>query len=201
MGGSLSESTQVERSLNGWVVIKTERFKESYVKLQLTETTDGEAYLPIVKIAGRRLRDGKPRYEPLFPGYLFARFQFVTQLLQLRRLHGFHSLVSFDGTPALVDDLIIEDLRHREKRTGYITLQARKPSLHIDRKVRVVDGPFSGQTGLFVRYLDGAQRVCILLDLLRSAVRLELPLESVAAVRPTGPLPLKESPQPYSSRP
>jgi hypothetical protein len=47
--------------------------------------------------------------------------------------------------------------------------------------VRVVDGPFSGQTGLFVRYLDGTERVRILLDGLQSGVILEVPLNAVAA--------------------
>ena len=167
--------------MDGWLVIKAERFRESYVKHQLMETTGAEAYLPIVKNAKQGLRPGQAKVEPLFPGYLFARFEHTTQVLQLRRLHGFHSLVCFDGKPAYVDAAVIDDLRRRERGRGYINLRAPRAPLHTHQDVRVIEGPFSGQTGVFVRYLDGTQRVCILLDILRSGVRLELPLDAVAA--------------------
>src|SRR5271165_6873458 len=117
--------------MNGWLVLTTDRFKERYVKLQLMETTGAEAYLPMAKTAKQCLRAGQAEFEPLFPGYLFASFELPTQLLQLRRVHGFRSLLCFDGRPASVDDSVISDLRRRERGRGYINLRAPKASLHM----------------------------------------------------------------------
>jgi transcriptional antiterminator RfaH len=179
--------------MDGWLVITTDRFKESYVKLQLTESTSAEAYLPIAKLGQQRSRAGRAKFEPLFPGYVFAHFALAEQLLELRRVHGYRSVLSFGGKPACVDASVIEELRRRERGRGYITLRAPKASLHIHQNVRVIEGPFSGLTGVFVRYMDSAQRVCILLDVLRSAMRLELPLNAVVAEPSTGTVSVRES--------
>ena len=164
-----------------WCVVKTARFKEAYVKVQITEVVGAEAYLPMAKIPKQILRTGQAQFEPVFPGYLFVRFDLTTQMLALRRLHAFHSLVCFDGRPAFVEQKWIDDLKRRERGRGYINLHTPKEPFQANESVRVVDGPFSGHRGLFVRNLDGAQRVCILLDILRTGVRLELPLYAVAA--------------------
>jgi len=172
-----------------WHVVKTARFKETYVKLQVMEAAGAEAYLPMVKIPRHCLRIGQTQLEPLFPGYLFVRLDLTTQLLALRRLHAFQSLVCFDGKPACVEPELIEDLRRRERGRGYINLHVSKEPFQMNRPVRVIEGPFQGHTGLFVRYLDSTQRVCILLDILKTGVRLELPLYAVAAAPSVGPVP------------
>ena len=166
-----------------WFVIKTNRFKESYVKAQVIEATGADAYVPVVKIPRRHVRRGQPQFEPLFPGYVFAQLDLPAQLFQLRRLHAVNSLLCFDGHPAWVPPAVIDDLKRRERGRGYINLHVAAESLAPNGSVRVIDGPFSGQTGLFVRYLDGAERVRILLDGLQSRAILEVPLNAVAAVR------------------
>lgn len=165
-----------------WYVVKTARFKESYVQLQLRETTGADTYLPMVKIPRQFLRRGIGQIEPLFPGYVFAHLDLTRQLLQLRRVHAYNSLVCFDGQPAWVEPSVIEDLRRRERGRGYVNLQPAREPFRPQESVHIVDGPFSGHIGLFVRYLDSTQRVCILLDILKPQALLELPLHAVAAV-------------------
>jgi len=169
---------------NGWLVIKTARFKEEYVQHQVLEIPDAQAYLPIVKLPKHCLKTAQSQFEPLFPGYLFVRVDFTAHLLALRRLHAFHSLLCFDGRPARVEPELIDDLRRRERGRGYLNLHVSKEPFQANQPVRVVDGAFSGQHGIFVRYLDSIQRVCILLDILKSGMRLELPLSAVTAAAP-----------------
>jgi transcriptional antiterminator RfaH len=164
-----------------WHVIKTARFKETYVRHQVLEIPGAEAYLPIVKLPKHCLKPAQSQFEPLFPGYVFARVDFAAHLLALRRLQAFHSIVCFDGKPACVEPNLVDDLRRRERGRGYINLHVRTEPFQVNQSVRVVEGAFSGQHGLFLRYLDSTQRVCILLDILKSGVRLELPLSAVAA--------------------
>ena len=162
-----------------WFVIKTTRFKENYVKAQVTEATGADAYVPMVKIPRCHVRRGQAQFEPCFPGYVFAQLDPTAHLFKLRRLHAVNSLVCFDGRPAWVPPAVIDDLRRRERGRGYINLHVAAGPLAPSACVRVVDGPFSGQTGLFVRYLDGAERVRILLDGLQARVILEVPLNAV----------------------
>ena len=165
--------------MNGWQVIKTARFKENYVSLQLTQT-GAEAYLPMVKIPKQSLRPGQSQLEPLFPGYLFVRVTSGAYLLSLRNLKAFHSVVCFGGTPASVADSVIDHLKRRERGRGYFNLPVPKEPLPLHGPVRVTEGPFSGQTGILLHHLDSMQRVCILLDALQSGVRVELPRYAVA---------------------
>jgi transcriptional antiterminator RfaH len=164
-----------------WNVIKTARFKEAYVQHQLEQSEGAEAYLPIVKIPKHSLRTGQSQFEPLFPGYLFVRLDVSAHLFTLRRLHAFHAVVSFDSKPAAVDASVIDELRRRERGRGYINLHIPKETFRPNQAIRIVEGAFAGQHGLFLRYLDSTQRVCILMDILKSGVRLELPLDAVTA--------------------
>src|SRR5207302_11130741 len=127
-------------------------------------------------------RTGQNQIEPLFPGYLFARFDVATHLLTLRRLQGFQALLCFDGNPACVEPEIIEDLRRRERGRGYINLHVPTKQFAVNAPVRVLEGAFSGRTGLFLRHVDSTDRVSILLDIWRTSVRLELPIHAVVPV-------------------
>jgi transcriptional antiterminator RfaH len=165
-----------------WYVLKTKRFKESHVQAQL-QCSGIETYLPMVKVPKGYLRKGQRQIESLFPGYMFARLDPGSgHLFHLRGVHDFSSLVRFDGQPARLDPQVIHELRQREQGRGYITIESEWSQLRPYDPIRIVDGPFSGHTGLFVRYLDSAERICILLDLLQSEAMVELPLCSVAAV-------------------
>jgi transcriptional antiterminator RfaH len=166
-----------------WYVIKTLRFKENYVVVQLRDAMGVEAYAPIVKIPRKHARKGQPQFEPLFPGYVFARLDLTVHLLQVRRLHAANSLVCFDGRPASVPTPVIDDLRRKERGRGYMNLHVTPEFLAANSKVRIVEGPFSGHTGVFIRYVDSTHRVRILLDALQSGGALEVPLNALAAGR------------------
>lgn len=164
-----------------WYVIKTARFKENYVALQVRETIGADTYIPIAKLPRRYLRKGQTQFEPLFPGYVFANLDVTAHLLPLRRLRAANSLICFDGRPAYVPPQVIDDLRRKERGRGYINLHIPAGPFAANSHVRVVDGPFSGHSGLFVRYADSMERVRILLDSLQSGGVVELPLTAVAA--------------------
>jgi transcriptional antiterminator RfaH len=169
------------QSSSWWYVIKTARFKESYVGVQLEAIAHAEAYVPLAKLPRQHLRRGQAQIEPLFPGYVFARLDLTKQLLALRRVQAFQSLVCFDGQPACVDASIIDELRRRERGRGHISISLPKSSFLPQDSVRVTEGPFRGMAGRFVRYVDSTARVCILLDILRPQSVLELPVQAVAA--------------------
>lgn len=166
-----------------WYVVKTKRYKEGYVQSQL-EYAGIETYCPLARIPKQYLRKAQRQIEPFFPGYVFARFELPAQNFCLRRAHDVVSLVCFGGQPAWLDPDVIEQFRQRQNDQGYILFGSEEEPFHAQDRVRIVDGPFTGYTGLFVRYLDSSQRIRILLDFFRPQALLELPLSSVVAAVP-----------------
>jgi len=76
------------------------------------------------------------------------------------------------GRPARVADQIIDDLRKRE-RNGLIELPKR-PGPKPGDQVRILQGPFAGQLGLYAG-MRAHERVLVLLALLGGQQRVELP--------------------------
>jgi transcriptional antiterminator RfaH len=100
------------------------------------------------------------RTKPLFPGYIFARFDFEEQLHDVRFTRGVHSVVSFGHTYVPVDDEIINIIQERKTKDGFILLG---PDLKQGDELVVVHGPFKGFKGIFERDMKDADRVIILL--------------------------------------
>ncbi len=158
--------------MNPWFCIKTNRYKERWVCRQLAEWCD-EVYLPLLREYKKVRRQLKWVIEPLFPGYLFARFELGRGLGKVRTTAGVGSLLSTseDG-PVVVDDAIIEVLRERSS-NGYVEI--RPAALSPGDVLEVIHGPFAGLTALFEKNLKAGERIVILLDLLSSRVRVQVP--------------------------
>ena len=176
IGGGRNES-----GAKGWHLLKTKPCKEAYVQMQLSACADLETYFPRMKTPRKYLRPRQPQFEAVFPGYVFVRLCLETDLAQLRRLRGYDSLVCFDGRPAAVSSELIREFRRREGRRGYIVHRP-ETGLRPDDPVRITAGSFRGQTARFLRYSDGARRICVLLELMNVRTALELPAGAVEAV-------------------
>jgi transcriptional antiterminator RfaH len=162
-----------------WYVLQTRPFKESYVQSQLSGLSI-ETYCPLMKTFKRYLRNGQRQVEPFFPGYIFARIEKTSDLFVLRGVREFKRFVSFGAGPACVAHSMVEDFRRREDGKGHICVRPLKTDLQVNDSVEIVDGPFRGHISLFVRYLDGRKRVCVLLEMLHRQTPLELPVSSVS---------------------
>jgi transcriptional antiterminator RfaH len=163
-----------------WAALKTDPRRELTVQCQLRDL-DFETYLPLLKTFKKYLGKGRRQIEPFFPGYLFARLSRCSDLFRLRQVRGLNYVVSFDGQPARVDPHLIEDFRRRENGKGYVCLRPPKDAYAPHQPLQIIDGPFIGYRGLFVRYLDGAQRVCLLLNVLSRQAGVELPVSAVTS--------------------
>lgn len=120
----------------------------------------------------------------LFPSYAFVLIEL--QWHAARWAPGVVRLVLSGEQPARVPDRIIEELRSREDRDGLITLP--KPRLNSGAqfqpgdKVRVINGPLTGLSGL-VSTMQPHERVAILLKLLGSIRPVELAEADVELAR------------------
>ena len=133
-----------------------------------------EVYLPRLReqriLRGRRVAVTPP----LFPGYCFVAIEL--QWHAAHRAPGTNGLVMNGGGPAHVPDNVIAELRSREH-NGLIEL-AKLRGLRVGSRVKVTAGPFAGQFGLFAG-MRPRDRVTVLLTLLGSAQRVELPKAAI----------------------
>jgi transcriptional antiterminator RfaH len=158
--------------MSNWYCVRTNRFKESWVTQQLTEI-GLQAYLPLLREQRKVRRQLKWVVEPLFPSYLFAYFALAEAFYVVRHMPGVAGVVGTlkDG-PVAVDEQIISIL-HDRSQGGYIEIG---PYLFSPgEELQVVQGPFLGLRALFQQELNAGERVVVLLELLSSQVRAELP--------------------------
>jgi transcriptional antiterminator RfaH len=144
-----------------WYVIHTHPKQEDRAEINLL-AGQVETFAPKHKqrFYSRKSKGPTYRVKPLFPGYIFARFDIGNRLHDIQFTRGVHSVVSFGNTHVPVDDEIINIIQSRKTKEGFIVIG--EELQHGDELV-VVSGPFKGLTGIFERNSKEADRVMILL--------------------------------------
>ena len=164
-----------------WYLIQTKRGKERCVHDKLA-TIVSEVFLPILKtrISGQGQR-GVWGTSPLFPRYLFAKFDLQRRYFDVKYMPGVGGVVSAGAEPLAVPPLVVDEIKRRS--INGVVEPVEDPLTNGDC-VRVVDGPFKGFEAIFDRYLSTPERVAILLSTLETnGLRIVLPADSVARSR------------------
>jgi Transcription antiterminator len=157
-----------ERADTRWYAVWTRSRHEQVVRTQLDEK-HVTAFLPTMT-RWSRWKDRKKQIDvPLFPGYVFARFE-PGERLAVLKCSGVVSIVSFNGEPAPVPDHEIESIR---------TLVASTlpydpcPTIKTGTLVEVSHGPLKGVIGRLTR--KGTQsRLILSVDLIGQAVSVQV---------------------------
>jgi transcriptional antiterminator RfaH len=98
--------------------------------------------------------------KPLFPGYMFARFNARKQLAKISFTRGVHHVVSFGGEPTPVEDEIIAIISERIDENGFVKIG---DELKQGDKVVIKAGPLKDFEGVFERELNDSERISVLL--------------------------------------
>lgn len=116
-----------------------------------------------------RLREGRRNQftgamtyisKPMFPRYIFAKFDAARMLNKIWHTRGVDSVLCFGGSPVSIDDEIIAMLQARVGEDGYVGLgEQLKPG----DKVVITDGPLKNFAGVFERDMKDSERVMVLL--------------------------------------
>ncbi|MDT3687792.1 MAG: transcription termination/antitermination NusG family protein [Pseudorhodoplanes sp.] len=115
---------------------------------------------------------------PLFPRYVFVGLDIHYQRWRsVNGTVGVSHLVCHGDRPASVDECVIKSIASREKE-GLVQLTPTR--FDIGQAVRIVDGVFADQLGLY-EGLGERDRVRILLDLLGRKVKVMIENDSVVA--------------------
>ncbi|MBW1782784.1 MAG: UpxY family transcription antiterminator [Deltaproteobacteria bacterium] len=140
-----------------------------------------EAFLPRIQVMSRRKDRRKKIFVPLIPGYVFVR-----SLLEAEEYHriiktvGVVRIISFRGEPLPADDQEISSLMILDGTDR--TVQNRAYMRKGDR-VMIMEGPFKGLVGFYLRPKGKAERVVVSVELLHRSLEVEIEdwaLEKVA---------------------
>lgn len=159
-----------------WFCIKSKPRQEGVAVRNLRALGGVEVVFPRLRRTRRGHEKSKVVVEPLFPGYLFLRFDPEELHGSVRSTRGVLHLVSRDDRPVEVDESVIEELRALGPDA---TLSMLDEELKVGAKVRVIRGIFSGSEGSVVRLHGPQQRIAVLLSLLGSEQPVEMPLDDV----------------------
>lgn len=158
-----------------WFVITTLSAREELAAGQLSNQNI-EAFLPMRHKTVRRARKLATVQAPLFPGYLFAAFDYSPQLIRaVNGTRGVKYLITCGENPSALPAGFVEALQESVDNDGIVSLG---PTLSPGDRVELASGPFAKQIGELLR-LDDRGRVTVLLSLLSTRVRVSTDLSNL----------------------
>ncbi|HEV2863885.1 MAG TPA: transcription termination/antitermination NusG family protein [Pyrinomonadaceae bacterium] len=163
-----------------WYVIHTKPWEEGRAESNLL-AWGLETFAPKRKERRSNEFTGKATYytKPLFPRYIFARFDPDRLMHKVRMTRGVGGIVNVSGCPAEVDDEAIALMRSRVGEDGFVLMEE---ALASGDPVRIKEGAFQGLSGVFDRSLDDGARVTILLEAISYRARVTLGRDSVEKI-------------------
>jgi transcriptional antiterminator RfaH len=161
-----------------WYAIHTKPRQEATAQRSL-EREAVETFYPKLRQRKTIRRVRKWVTGPLFPCYIFARFDPVVSSRLVKYANGVTNIVSFGGKPVTVaDELIATIAAHAEEEV--VTIQP--PAFRVGELVEVQTGPFRGLQGVFERELSDRDRVVILLEVMAKGARVQVSREQLEKV-------------------
>lgn len=159
-----------------WCAVYTKTQKEEFAEVNLrlrgTETFFPKLFLP--ESAKRR-----KRIVALFPNYLFVCIDLTgPEYASTVWCPGVKRVVSFNGTPAIVDASVIAFLQGQVGAAGIISACC---NIHIGQEVAIDGGPFDGLVGVIQEPPNARGRVKILLQLLNRPTHVDVPVGFIRA--------------------
>jgi transcriptional antiterminator RfaH len=130
-----------------------------------------ECFNPMIKEYRRNQFTGLGSFvsRPLFPRYIFARFNPHTLAHKVTFTRGVQRIVSFDGKPTPIADEVIAFLKAHVGEDGFVSLSSPfKPG----DKVRIKEGPWKALEGVVERDIKPGERVMLLLTAINFQGRL-----------------------------
>jgi len=146
--------------ISQWYVVHTNLRQEERADQNL-RAWGVETLHPKLRTRRFNVFTGAPTYftKPLFPRYIFAKFNPRKQLAKISFTRGVHNVVSFGGHPVSVDETIIRIVSARVDENGFVETSKLKQG----DKVVIKAGPLRHFEGIFEHQVNDSERISVLL--------------------------------------
>jgi transcription elongation factor/antiterminator RfaH len=170
--------TKPDTHLQSWYVLHTKsRFEDIVCEGLLKKSI--EVFLPKIKVRSRRVDRKAMIRVPLFPGYVFVKTDINPyKHVEIVKTKGVVRLLGNKSGPVPVPHENVESLKIMVATDTAITRGIRFKK---GTKVMVVNGPFAGVIGIFVRY-KGIGRVVVYIEILGQSAAVDVNEEDIEKV-------------------
>ena len=135
-----------------------------------------ETFLPLHDTTSRRLSRFMHTSKPLFPGYMFIRFdRSETEWHKINNTYGVSRLITFNSILKSIPTTFVDSLMMRYDLSGKL-LPIKK--LKKGDQVRVLTGPFADFIATVETY-EADHRIWILMDLMGRRTKIQTPLDAL----------------------
>jgi transcriptional antiterminator RfaH len=159
-----------EQPIEWWFCLKTQPKREHIAAACLRQNAEVEVFCPRVRFRKRTSRGPVWFVESMFPGYLFARFDYVTYHRRVRQGVGVSGFVQFGERLGLLADELISELKAHLGKDELVEIEQK---LEPGQNVEIIQGPFQGLEALVTRYIAARDRVQILIEWMGRALQAE----------------------------
>jgi len=156
-----------------WFCVQAQPNKVQVAAESLRQLAGVDCFLPLLQF--RKVRRKRPVLitEPLFPGYLFARFVFQHSLRAVYYSPGVSRVIHFGDHWPVIAPETIDQLKQAVGETAVKLVE--NPVAPGD-EVRIHTGPFQNLTGLVNRVYPDKMRIAVLLEFLGRQTMVEIPM-------------------------
>ena len=135
-----------------------------------------ETFLPLHETTSRRLSRFINTSKPLFPGYMFIRFNRAeSKWHKINNTYGVSRLITFNSTLKSIPTNIVDSLMKRCDSLGkLLPIKKLKKGDH----VTVLKGPFANFIATVEKY-EADQRIWILMDLMGRKTKIQTPSDNL----------------------
>jgi len=168
-----------------WYAVHTKPRQEERAELNLKTLNVGTLNVETFSPEVREYRFDPATHQPvqvvkpLFPNYIFARFNTSSMLHKVWFTRGVDEVVSFGNRPAIVDDEIITLIRLQMGTDGFVKIG---DEIALGDKVRIKGGPLSNFVGVFEKKAGAAKRIKLLLSAVSYQCRIEVERDLIEKV-------------------
>ena len=153
-----------------WYVIQTKTAKEWEVTSYLS-MKELEMFSPVMEAFVLRHGQINRELKPLFPSYIFGRFDLEHDYPLVRWARGVKKVLGFGGYPESVSEQVVELIKQRTDEDGIVRKTRRFEPNDV---IRINSGPLKDLLGIFERWVSDSERVRVLLNLIGYQPTIEL---------------------------
>jgi len=164
--------------MNLWYVIQTKPKKEEGATGYLS-TKGVEIFSPLIETFTLRNGGMSKELKPLFPGYIFGKFDLEENYPLVRWARGVKKVLGFGNGPIPIYEKVIEIIKQR---TDENSIVRKTCDFKPNDIVRVKYGPLRELCGIFERWVSDSERVRILLNLIGYQPEVEIHFSMIEKV-------------------
>ena len=155
-----------------WFCLKSQPKHEHIAAAHLRQHSAVEVFLPRIRFKRAAQRGTAWVTEALFPGYLFARFDWQASLRAVQHSRGVRGVVHFgERWPAIPE----ASIRELQQPIGISEPRTIPEIFAPGDEVEITEGAMRGLRAVVTRVLPGRERIAVLMEFLGLQTMIELP--------------------------